>query len=74
MTGRIATLEKSQEPRVATQVLPLSNSVTRWANHMDGRDVPMFTEPQYEDLDDEDDKNNNQGTKLFTVSKDTEEL
>lgn len=92
MNARIDTLEKNREPQEETiqsqsDASPLnttnqpqsdssSRTSTRWADHMDGVNVPMFTDPrgQWDEFDEEDDedKENLGGTKLFTVSQDNE--
>ena len=59
MTTRIATLEKNKDSTEESQSQSddqsnSRSSDTRLADHMDGFDVPMHTEPQWEDLDEED--------------------
>ena len=73
MNGRIATLEQGQGSR-ETQPLRSPEPSERWADHVEGVNVPMYTEPHYDDQEDDDDKENEatQGTKLFAVSSETE--
>ena len=67
MNSQIANLEQSQGPRETETPCVLDPS-ERWANHMEGLPVPMYAEPQYEDEEEDVDKENTQGTKLFAVS------
>ena len=76
--GRLDDLEKGQralESGQATPVDPGSSSLSRWTDHMDGLKVPMYmyTELNFDDPDKEDEKEN-EGMKVFNVSKSTEEF
>ena len=70
MTGRIANLEEQSRPTTSRGDGPSE----RWADHMDGLNATMYTEPHYDEEDDDGDKENEstQGTKLFAVTKETE--
>ena len=75
-SGRLTTLEKNQEAPEETESLEESlsrdttQSSSRWADHMEGIAVLMYTD--LGDLDEDDDKENTPGTRLFSVSKNTE--
>ena len=74
--GKLDDLERGQdapESGRATPVDPGSSSWTRWADHMEGLKVPMYTKLIFDDHDKEDEKEN-ETTKLFTMSKSTEEF
>ena len=72
MTNRMKGLEQRDE--VQSTITPSTfdtsrQSLThepseRWADNMDGKDVPMYDDAQYEDDEDK----NSQGTKVFSVS------
>ena len=55
--GRIANLEQSRGP-CGTDPTYTLNPSERWANHMDGVNVSMFTDPQYDNEDEDVDKEN----------------
>lgn len=73
MNGRLVTLEQSQGSRETETPRPRDPS-ERWADHMEGVPVPMYTEPRYDDQDEDEgrENENTQGTKLFAVSSETE--
>ena len=68
--GRLDDLERGQDAPESGRATPVhagSCSSSRWADHTDGLNVPMYTTPNFDDLDEE--EKENQGTKLFAVSK-----
>ena len=67
--GWLETLKRGQDAPESSRATPRDASSSRWADHMEGLDILMYTDPQF----DEEEEKENQGTKLFSVSKQTEE-
>ena len=85
MTARIESLEKtpdtqeaasSQSELTASLITP-RNWADRWADHMsEVGDTPMYmyTDPTWEDLNEDEEEDGQRGTKLFVVSQENEEF